>query len=211
MSLDAEHSYRGVRVLVTGHTGFKGGWLCEWLLSVGANVAGLALPPPADRPSLFQDLRLAERMSSTIADISKFENARAAIHAFQPEIIFHLAAQPLVLRSYADPLETFSTNIMGTANVLEAARRAPSVRAVVCVTSDKCYDNREWIWGYRETDALGGKDPYSASKGAAEIVAGAYLQSLFPLDGRISSATARGGNVVGGGDWSENRLVPDLV
>lgn len=204
-------SFAGVRVLVTGHTGFKGGWLCEWLLADGAKLAGLALAPEAGRPSLFEDLGLADRMASSFTDIRDMEATEAAIRRFEPEIVFHLAAQPLVRRSYADPLGTFAVNVMGTAHVLEAARRTPSVRAVVCVTSDKCYDNKEQVWGYRETDPLGGKDPYSASKGAAEIVAGSYARSLYPLDNRIRLATARGGNVVGGGDWSEDRLVPDLV
>lgn len=204
-------SFRDKRVLVTGHTGFKGAWLCEWLLADGAELAGLALPPEPGRPSLFTDLRLADRMTSTLGDIRSLEAVESAVRAFQPELIMHLAAQPLVRRSYADPVGTYATNVMGTVHVMEAARRCSSVRAIVCVTSDKCYDNKEWVWGYRETDALGGKDPYSASKGAAEIVAGSYLQAVFPLDGRIRMATARGGNVIGGGDWSEDRLVPDLV
>ncbi|MBP2493761.1 CDP-glucose 4,6-dehydratase [Methylobacterium sp. PvP062] len=202
--------YRGTRVLVTGHTGFKGAWLVAWLLDQGAEVMGLALGPPTDRPSLFRDLALADRMRSAVVDIRDAEAVREAVAAFRPEIVFHLAAQALVRRSYADPLETFAVNVMGTAHVLEAARHTDSVRAVVCVTSDKCYENREWVWGYRESDPLGGKDPYSASKAAAEIVAGSYRQALMP-GSRLRLATARGGNVIGGGDWSEDRLVPDLV
>lgn len=204
-------SLKGVRALVTGHTGFKGSWLCEWLLADGAKLWGLSLPPPDDRPSLFGDLQLDKRMNSTLGDIRDLETVEAAMRKAEPEVVFHLAAQPLVRRSYADPVGTFSTNVMGTVHVLEAARRCPSVRAIVCVTSDKCYDNKEWVWGYRESDHLGGKDPYSASKGAAEVVAGSYLRTVFPLENRIRMATARGGNVVGGGDWSEDRLVPDLV
>lgn len=206
-------SFSGVRALVTGHSGFKGAWLCAWLKADGAEVAGLALPPRSDgQPNLFEAASIAGGMRSTFGDIRDFEVVNREIQGFQPEIIFHLAAQPLVRRSYADPLETFSTNVLGTAHVLEAARRCRSVRAIVCVTTDKVYENREWIWGYRENDPLGGKDPYSASKAAAEIVAGAYSHTLFPLDGdRIALATARGGNVVGGGDWSEDRLVPDIV
>lgn len=204
-------SFRGKRVLVTGHTGFKGSWLCEWLLADGAALAGLALAPEPGRPSLFEDLDLGRRMRSTLGDIRSLDTVTETFRTFEPEVVLHLAAQPLVRRSYADPIGTFATNVMGTAHVLEAARQCPSVRAIVCVTSDKCYDNKEWVWGYRETDALGGKDPYSASKGAAEIVAGSFMQSVYPLEGRIRLATARGGNVVGGGDWSEDRLVPDLV
>ncbi|MGU3406137.1 CDP-glucose 4,6-dehydratase [Methylobacterium brachiatum] len=207
MNLDR---YRDARVLVTGHTGFKGAWLVAWLLSQGAEVMGLALPPPADRPNLFVDIGLADRMRSHFADIRDAEAVLDPVAAYRPQIIFHLAAQALVRRSYRDPLETFAVNVMGTAHVLEAARRTDSVQAVVCVTSDKCYENREWVWGYREIDPLGGEDPYSASKAAAEIVAGSYRQALLS-GSHLHLATARGGNVIGGGDWSEDRLVPDLV
>jgi CDP-glucose 4,6-dehydratase len=202
-------AFHGVRALVTGHTGFKGAWLSEWLLSDGAEVAGLALPPEEGQPSLFHDLGLQSRTASRFGDIRDLATVEAAMSEFAPKIIFHLAAQALVRRAYADPVGTFATNVMGSAHVLDAARRCPSVEAIVCVTSDKCYDNQEWVWGYRESDPLGGKDPYSASKAAAEIVAGSYRQAILPAG--VAMATARGGNVVGGGDWSEDRLVPDLV
>lgn len=202
-------AFDGARVLVTGHTGFKGAWLSEWLLSDGAQVAGLALPPEAGQPSLFHDLGLESRTASRFGDIRELATVEAAMSEFAPKIVFHLAAQALVRRAYADPVGTFATNVMGSVHVLDAARRCPSVEAIICVTSDKCYDNKEWVWGYRESDPLGGKDPYSASKAAAEIVAGSYRQAILPSG--IKMATARGGNVVGGGDWSEDRLVPDLT
>ncbi|MBV9975701.1 MAG: CDP-glucose 4,6-dehydratase [Hyphomicrobiales bacterium] len=206
-------SLRGFRTLVTGHTGFKGSWLCSWLKQDGAEVAGLALAPePNGQPNLFEAANVGKGMRSSLGDIRAFELVEREFQEFQPEVVFHLAAQPLVRRSYRDPLTTFSTNVMGTAHVLEAARRCGSVRAIVCVTTDKVYDDKEWVWGYREDDPLGGADPYSASKAAAEIVAGSYRRALLPLDDhRIALATARGGNVVGGGDWSEDRLVPDIV
>jgi CDP-glucose 4,6-dehydratase len=206
-------SFRGLRVLVTGHTGFKGAWLCAWLKRDGAEVAGLALAPERNgQPNLFEAAGIGAGMRSTIGDIRDFALVERALRDFAPAIVFHLAAQALVRRSYADPLATFATNVMGTAHVLEAARRAGSVRALVCVTSDKCYENRGWVWGYRENDPLGGRDPYSASKAAAEMVAGAYRDALLPRDGAgMALATARGGNVVGGGDWAEDRLVPDIV
>jgi CDP-glucose 4,6-dehydratase len=203
-------SFKGERVLVTGHTGFKGAWLSSWLLADGVETAGLALAPEPGRPSLYDDLRLAERMASTIGDIRDLATVERTVQSFKPTVIFHLAAQALVRRSYADPIGTFASNVMGTAHVLEAARACDSVKALVCVTTDKVYDNKEWTWGYRETDPLGGKDPYSASKAAAEIVAGAYMQTLMPTE-RLKMATARGGNVIGGGDWSEDRLVPDII
>lgn len=203
-------SYKGERVLVTGHTGFKGAWLCSWLLADGVELAGLSLAPEPGRPSLYHDLQLAGRMTSCIGDIRDFALVQKVVEDVQPTVILHLAAQALVRRSYADPLETFGSNVMGTAHVLEAARLCDSVKALVCVTTDKVYDNREWPWGYREIDPLGGKDPYSASKAAAEMVAGAYLQTLMP-SGRLRMATARGGNVIGGGDWSEDRLAPDII
>jgi CDP-glucose 4,6-dehydratase len=204
-------AFDGVRVLVTGHTGFKGAWLCEWLLGAGAKLAGIALVPEMGRPSLFAELGLANRMGSVVGDIRNLGTVAAAVSEFEPEVIFHLAAQSLVRRSYADPVGTFATNVMGSVHVIEAARHSESVKALVCITSDKCYENQEWVWGYRESDPLGGTDPYSASKAAAEIAAGSYLRAILSPDGRVRLATARGGNVIGGGDWSEDRLVPDLV
>jgi CDP-glucose 4,6-dehydratase len=203
-------SFQGERVLVTGHTGFKGAWLCSWLLADGVELAGLSLAPEPGRPSLYADLDLPRRMASTIGDIRDFDGVQDVFAAFRPTVVFHLAAQALVRRSYADPVGTFGSNVMGTVHVLEAARRCPSVRALVCVTTDKVYENRERQQGFRETDPLGGKDPYSASKAAAELAAGAYMQTLL-AGGPMHVATARGGNVVGGGDWSEDRLAPDLI
>jgi CDP-glucose 4,6-dehydratase len=199
--------WRGRRVLLTGHTGFKGGWLALWLQRMGAEVHGLALPPETD-PSFFETCRVAEGMTSRFGDIRDLRVVLDAAERSSPEIVIHMAAQPLVRRSYDEPVETFATNVMGTVHVLEAARRTRSVRAVVAVTSDKCYSNREWVWGYRETDPLGGHDPYSASKGCSEIVAASY-RSAFP--GKALIATVRAGNVIGGGDWSKDRLIPDLV
>ena len=199
--------YRGRPVFLTGHTGFKGAWMATWLQSLGARVSGFALAP--ERPSLFEDARVAEGMRSTIGDLRDLAALEPALQAAQPEIVFHLAAQALVRRSYHDPLGTFSTNVMGTAHLLDAVRRAPSVRAVVIVTSDKCYENREWPHAYREPDPMGGRDPYSASKGCAELVTSAYRASFF--DGGAAIASGRAGNVVGGGDWAEDRIVPDLI
>jgi CDP-glucose 4,6-dehydratase len=204
--------FEGRSVLVTGHTGFKGAWLASWLQRLGARVSGFSLPPEEGRPALFDALDLGSRMASHIGDLRDRAAVAAAVEAEQPEIVLHLAAQSLVRRSYRDPLGTWSTNIMGTAHLLEAVRAVPSVRTVVVVTSDKCYENREWDLAYRENDALGGHDPYSASKGAQEILASSWRRSF--LDGRTPSvglATARAGNVIGGGDWSEDRLLPDIV
>lgn len=206
-------TFRGLRVLVTGHTGFKGAWLSAWLARDGAAVTGLALPPERNgQPNLFEAAEIGRALRSVEGDIRDAALVARTLGEARPEIVFHLAAQALVRRSYADPLGTFATNVMGTANVLEAARRAGSVRAVVCVTSDKCYANRGGARPFREDDALGGRDPYSASKAAAELVAGAYRETLLAQDGGgVALATARGGNVVGGGDWAEDRLVPDIV
>jgi CDP-glucose 4,6-dehydratase len=197
--------YRRKRVLLTGLTGFKGLWLAAWLERLGADVTGLALPVAADMLRGWPGL--AERFRCEIADVRDAAAVERAFRAARPEVVFHLAAQPLVRLSYQAPVETFATNVLGTVHVLEAARQAPSVGAVVCVTSDKCYENREWVWGYREDEPLGGHDPDRASKGCAELVAAAYRRSFAPLP----VASARAGNVIGGGDWAADRIVPDLV
>jgi CDP-glucose 4,6-dehydratase len=200
--------WKDKRVLVTGHTGFKGSWLCLWLENLGAEVAGLALAPDTD-PSLFKDLDLAGRMASRQVDVRDLAAVEAAIQEFQPEIILHLAAQSLVRRSYRDPLESYATNVMGTANVLDAIRRAPGVRAAVVVTTDKVYENAELGAAFSEDQALGGYDPYSSSKACAEIVTASYRRSFLAGQG-VPVATARAGNVIGGGDWAEDRLFPDI-
>jgi len=200
--------WRGRSVFVTGHTGFKGGWLAIWLSMLGARVYGYALTPDT-RPALFDVARVGEGMQHCIGDVRDAADLAAAIAAARPEIMFHLAAQPLVREGYREPVATFSTNVMGTAHLLEAARNTPSIRAVVVVTSDKCYSNRESSRPYVEDDALGGRDPYSASKACAEIVAMAWRESF--LRGGMGVATARAGNVIGGGDWACDRLVPDAL
>jgi CDP-glucose 4,6-dehydratase len=202
--------YCGRRALVTGHTGFKGAWLCSWLLELGADVTGMALPPQ-DEPNLFDALGLAERMTSVFGDIRNSALVQTIFEQGRPEIVFHLAAQSLVRRSYAEPIETFETNILGTAHVLDAARQTSSVRAVVNVTTDKVYEDREWHWPYREIDSLGGLDPYSASKACAELISVVYQKNLCRNDRAVEIATARGGNVIGGGDWAADRIVPDIV
>ncbi len=206
-------AFRGRRVLVTGHTGFKGSWLSLWLAELGAKVLGFALPPPTE-PSIFALARLDELLLHVEGDIRDHQALLSVFTRFQPELVLHLAAQPLVRRSYREPKDTFDTNVGGTVNVLEAIRQTPSVTAAVLVTSDKCYENREWTYGYREEDALGGHDPYSASKGAAEIVIAAYRRSFFApgAQGRVVGiASARAGNVIGGGDFAEDRIIPDAV
>jgi CDP-glucose 4,6-dehydratase len=204
--------YAGKRVLVTGHTGFKGSWLCAWLKQLGAEVVGIALPCPENQTSLFSEAHIADGMKSFLQDINVFPEVQKIFQETQPEIVFHLAAQALVRPSYRDPLNTYLTNVVGTANILEAARHCPSVKTIVAITTDKCYQNNEWVWGYRETDRLGGKDPYSASKACSELVISSYRESMYPLlEHKIQLASARGGNVIGGGDWSEDRLIPDIV
>lgn len=207
--------WRGRKVFVTGHTGFKGSWLCLWLQSLGAEVTGYALMPPTD-PSLFESARVAEGMTSLIGDIRDGEALAQAMIEAQPEIVIHMAAQSLVRRSYGEPVETYATNVMGTVHLFEAVRRSPTVKAVVNVTSDKCYDNRERQQGYREDEPMGGFDPYSSSKGCAELVTSAYRNSYFSpgknTDSRfVAVASARAGNVIGGGDWAEDRLIPDIL
>jgi CDP-glucose 4,6-dehydratase len=200
--------YCGKRALITGHTGFKGSWLALWLNELGADVTGIALPPETHLNHW--DL-LALDTNEYRLDIRDAEALKRAFLATKPDVVFHLAAQPLVRRSYREPLETWSTNVMGTANVLEACRQTPSVSAIVAITTDKCYENREWPWGYRENDPLGGHDPYSASKAGTELVAASYRSAFFNAENDPLLATARAGNVIGGGDWSEDRLIPDLV
>ncbi|MBF0414797.1 MAG: CDP-glucose 4,6-dehydratase [Magnetococcales bacterium] len=200
--------YRGKRVLVTGHTGFKGSWLTLWLHELGAEVTGVSLSPDT-QPNHWNLLQLP--IDDHRLDIRDINALKQVIKEKPPEIVFHLAAQPLVRRSYRDPLETWSTNVMGTVNILEACRQTSEVRAIVAITTDKCYENHEWPWGYRENDRLGGHDPYSASKAGAELVAASYRSAFFNTENALLLATARAGNVIGGGDWSEDRLIPDLI
>ena len=212
--MDVLTFFHGRRVLVTGHTGFKGAWLTLWLLERGAEVIGYSADVPTT-PSLFETLGLAADVRHHTGDVRDAEHLAKVVQHERPEVVFHLAAQPLVRRSQRRPKETFDVNVGGTVNLLEAIRTAPSVRVAVLVTSDKCYANRGWVWGYRENDPLGGADPYSASKACAELVAAAYRETFFPPDEAgehgVGLATARAGNVIGGGDWAEDRLVPDCV
>ena len=206
--------YKGRRVLVTGHTGFKGAWLTEWLLAFGAEVAGLSLPPYTT-PSLFDHLDLAGRMNHRIGDIRKPGVVSDVVRDVRPSVVFHLAAQAIVRESYDSPLETYATNVMGTIHILEALRQLREPCAAVFITSDKCYENREWIYGYRETDPMGGHDPYSSSKGCAELAIASFRRSFFPpavADAPpVAIASARAGNVIGGGDWGTDRIVPDCM
>jgi CDP-glucose 4,6-dehydratase len=206
--------WKDKRVLLTGHTGFKGSWLSLWLQSMGAQVVGYALAPPTN-PSLFEVAKVAKGMTSIIGDIRDLAHLSKVFVERQPEIVIHMAAQPLVRYSYVEPVETYSTNVMGTVNLLEAVRSTSSVKAVVNVTTDKCYENREWAWGYRENEAMGGYDPYSSSKGCAELVTAAYRNSYFHPDKYqnhgVAIASGRAGNVIGGGDWADDRLIPDIM
>lgn len=201
--------WKSKRVLVTGHTGFKGSWLSLWLQSLGADVSGLSLEPNTS-PSLFVNANVDHGMNSKFIDIRKFDDVLKYFSSVQPEIVIHLAAQPLVRESYRSPLETYHTNVMGTVHVLEASRLTRTVKSVVNVTTDKCYENKEWDWGYRENEPMGGDDPYSSSKACSELVSSAYIKSFFN-DAGVKHATARAGNVIGGGDWSDDRLIPDLL
>jgi CDP-glucose 4,6-dehydratase len=204
----------GKKVFLTGHTGFKGSWLSLWLQHLGADVTGYALDPPTD-PSLFKVARVSSGMESIIGDVRNLEQLTRAMVNANPEIVIHMAAQPLVLYSYANPVETYSTNVMGTVHLLEAIRQSSQVKAVVNVTTDKCYENQEWSWGYRENEPMGGYDPYSNSKGCAELVTAAYRSSFFNTADYsrhgVGLASARAGNVIGGGDWAADRLIPDIV
>lgn len=203
--------WRRRRVLITGHTGFKGGWLALWLNSLGADVVGYALDPPTE-PSFFEAAHVATALRDHRGDVRDVEAVRSVVESSDPEIVFHLAAQPIVRSGYRNPVETYAINVVGTASVLDACRQAPSLRAIVIVTTDKCYENRDWAWGYREIDRLGGFDPYSSSKACAELVTDAFRRSFFEtLAIRVGVATARAGNVIGGGDWADDRLLPDLA
>jgi CDP-glucose 4,6-dehydratase len=201
--------WSGKRVLLTGHTGFKGGWLSLWLQSMGAELKGLALDPPTN-PSLFVAAKVAQGMGSLIGDIRDYDVVHKAVATFKPEIVIHMAAQPLVRYSYKNPIGTYATNVMGTVHLFEAIRQVGTAKVVVNVTTDKCYENKEWVWGYREEESMGGFDPYSSSKGCSELVTSAYRRSYFAETG-IALASARAGNVIGGGDWAEDRLVPDIL
>lgn len=206
--------WKNKRVFITGHTGFKGSWLSFWLSQIGAEVKGFALPPEVF-PSLYQVLKLDEQINSAIGNICDYEHLEKELVQFEPDIIIHLAAQAIVRVSYEDPIETFQTNVIGTANLLNISRSLKKLKAFVSVTSDKCYENNEWVWKYRETDAMGGWDPYSASKGCAEIVTASFRRSFLQNDTNRKNmagiATARAGNVIGGGDWSKDRLIPDIM
>jgi len=203
--------WQGKRVFITGHTGFKGSWLSLWLQQLGARVKGYSLPAPTN-PSVFDLCDVQSGMESEIADIRDLEQIKKSMVSFAPEILIHMAAQPLVRHSYVDPIETYQTNVLGTVNVLEAARAVDDLEVIINITTDKCYQNNEWEWGYRENDPMGGDDPYSSSKGCAELVSAAYKKSFFDLAEKPKRiATVRAGNVIGGGDWAEDRLIPDIL
>lgn len=209
--VDRQSFWKGKRVLVTGHTGFKGSWLSLWLQTIGADVIGYALEPPT-KPSLFELAAVGEGMTSIMGDVRDLEHLIAVVREHKPEVVFHLAAQALVKEAYRIPAETFAVNVLGTVNVLEAIRQSDSVRVLVSITSDKAYRNKEWVWGYRETDELGGHDPYSGSKGCAELAIASYRTSFFSKEGSGTVvASTRAGNVIGGGDWARDRLIPDIV
>ena len=202
--------WKGKRVFLTGHTGFKGSWMSLWLNSLGAEVKGYSLSPPTE-PAMFSQANIDRYIDSKVGDIRNLELLSKEMSEFNPDIIFHMAAQPLVRLSYSQPIETYSTNVMGTVNVLESARRCSNLMAIVNITTDKCYENREWEWGYRENEPMGGHDPYSNSKGCAELVTSAYRKSFFNTDTSASLSSGRAGNVIGGGDWAADRLIPDIL
>ena len=202
--------WKDKKVFLTGHTGFKGSWLSLWLQNMGALVKGFSLDVNTS-PSLFKQANVAEQMESEIGDIRNLEQLTKSMVSFSPDILIHMAAQPLVRLSYQEPVDTYTTNVIGTVNVLEAARKCSNLKAIVSVTTDKCYENKEWEWGYRENESMGGHDPYSSSKGCAELVTSAYRRSFFSSKNTASLASARAGNVIGGGDWAEDRLIPDIL
>lgn len=202
--------WKNKKVFITGHTGFKGAWLSIWLQDCGAKLAGYSLPPNT-KPNLFEEASVADGMRSVIGDIRDLEVLTKSIKDFSPDVVIHMAAQPLVRLSYRDPIDTYSTNVMGTVNLFEAIRQTSSVKAVVNVTTDKCYQNKEWVWGYRENEVMGGLDPYSNSKACSELVTAAYRSSFFNITGSAKVASGRAGNVIGGGDWAEDRLIPDIL
>ena len=203
-------NFTGRKVLITGHTGFKGAWLALWLKILGAEITGIALDPE-DKSGAFCAMDISSLCEDIRQDINEYDKVVSIIDKQKPEIVFHLAAQPLVLESYAHPLETIQTNVMGTVNILEACRKTSSVKAIIIITTDKCYENKEWVYGYRENDRLGGRDPYSVSKAAAELIVKSYRNSFFSVNKEIGLVTVRAGNVIGGGDWAEHRIVPDCI
>jgi CDP-glucose 4,6-dehydratase len=202
--------WKNKRVYLTGHTGFKGSWLSLWLQSMGANVKGFSLAPYTI-PNLFEEAKVSEGMESEIGDIRNLEAVTKSMMAFNPDILIHMAAQPLVRLSYSEPVETYATNVMGTIHVLEAARKCENLKSIVAITTDKCYENKEWPWGYRENEPMGGHDPYSSSKGCCELLIASYRKSFFNTPTSPSLASVRAGNVIGGGDWSDDRLIPDIL
>ena len=202
--------WKNKKVFLTGHTGFKGAWLSLWLQSIGAIIKGYSLEPNTT-PNLFTEASVGKDMESEVGDIRNLEQLTKSMVNFSPDVLIHMAAQPLVRLSYQEPVETYTTNVIGTVNVLEAARKCPKLKVIVSVTSDKCYENKEWDWGYRENEPMGGYDPYSSSKGCAELVTSAYRRSFFSSKHTASLASARAGNVIGGGDWAEDRLIPDII
>jgi len=210
MNCTLKKTFKELPVLVTGHTGFKGSWLSIWLNELGAKVIGYSQDPPTE-PNNFKVSNLQKHMIDIRGDVRDLTSIIQTIEKHQPQVVFHLAAQAIVLESYKEPKETFDTNIGGTVNILEAIRKTQCVKSLVCITSDKCYENQDWVWGYRENDLLGGHDPYSASKAGAEISIQAYRRSFFPANGPVAIASARAGNVIGGGDWALHRLVPDCM
>jgi CDP-glucose 4,6-dehydratase len=202
--------WKNKRVFITGHTGFKGSWMSLWLQSMGANIKGYSLEPNT-QPNLFTEANVAANMYSEMGDIRDLNQISKSMFDFNPDVLIHMAAQPLVRLSYQEPVKTYTTNVIGTVNVLESARKCKNLKAIVSVTTDKCYENKEWDWGYRESEPMGGCDPYSSSKGCAELVTSAYRRSFFSGSDTASLASARAGNVIGGGDWSDDRLIPDIL